>query len=497
MTNFRRLITALLASVMLISVVFATACGSSDTKDPADTQNGNAAADTTAPEDTDSLSDIERRALIPDDLPDLDFGGRDYRIMCTESKEYEVFAEEQTGAVENDSIYERNVRIEDRFNCKIKTTLNSDPYSAIVKIAASGDNSVELNGHLDYKAYTPISAGAYYNWYDVPNVNLEKPWYSQLSNDSATIYGKIFCVTGDLAITAMQYTYGVFFNKRLAEGYGWSDRTLYDLVYDGTWVIDDFIEMCAVIYEDVDGNGKQDDTDLYGYGCFPCNPSDVWLTSFDQPLTGRDADGNITIDIMTEKTVTALEKISNFHFNTEGCRVYKNQWDERKYFPQGLAVFAPLAFDNCFNSCRDMQDSYGMLPNPKWDEAQERYLTNAYDQFSVYGVPLSVPTGDLEFVGTIYECLNAESYKTVYPAYYDVALKGKYSEDADTANMVDIIMEGRLFDFSFQFGEANFNRIPYWFRDLLAGKKTDFASYYDKYIGKVEKQIEKLYTFYE
>ena len=144
-----------------------------------------------------------------------------------------------------------------------------------------------------------------------------------------------------------------------------------------------------------------------------------------------------------------------------------------------------------------MQDSYGMLPNPKWDEAQERYLTNAYDQFSVFGVPLSVPTGDLEFVGTIYECLNAESYKTVYPAYYDVALKGKYSEDADTANMVDIIMEGRLFDFSFQFGESNFNRIPYWFRDLLAGKKTDFTSYYDKYIGKVEKQIEKLYTFYE
>ena len=91
--------------------------------------------------------------------------------MCTESKEYEVFAEEQTGAVENDSIYDRNVRIEDRFNCKIKTTLNSDPYSAIVKIAASGDNSVELAVTLTTP--TPRSAGAYYNWYDVPNVNLE------------------------------------------------------------------------------------------------------------------------------------------------------------------------------------------------------------------------------------------------------------------------------------------------------------------------------------
>ena len=228
---------------------------------------------------------------------------------------------------------------------------------------------------------------------------------------------QIFCVTGDLAITTCNIP-----TASLQQAPADRNPTGSCMTWrDGTWVIGDFIEMCAVIYEDVDGNGKQDDTDLYGYGCYPCNPSDVWLTSFDQPLTGRDADGNITIDIMTEKTVTALEKISNFHFNTEGCRVYKNQWDERKYFPQGLAVFAPLAFDNCFNSCRDMQDSYGMLPNPKWDEAQERYLTNAYDQFSVYGVPLSVPTGDLEFVGTIYECLNAESYSS-YPAYYDVAL---------------------------------------------------------------------------
>ena len=42
--------------------------------------------------------------------------------------------------------------------------------------------------------------------------------------------------------------------------------------------------------------------------------------------------------------------------------------------------------------------------------------------------------------------LNAESYKTVIPAYYEVALKGKYSRDAESAEMLDLIFESRVID---------------------------------------------------
>ena len=495
--TFKRLISMMLAASSLTSCSVLASCGDQAAESGAASTT---AADVQISAETESdeeLTDLQKRAGISDGLPDMNFSGREFRAAVTKEKVYEIFSEEQTGAIENDSIYNRNVQIEDRFGVKIKAVETTDPFSAVVKVASSGDYAYEICGHFDYKAYTPITAGAYYNWYDVPYVNLEQPWYSQDSNNSATINGKIFCVTGDLAVTAMQYTYGVFFNRRICDQYGWNDRSLYDKVYDGTWVIDDFIEIVTGIYEDIDGNGKTDDTDLYGYGDNPVNPSDVWLTSFDQPLTGRDSDGNITIELMTEKTVAALEKIVEFHYNNPGCRKYKNQWDEQIYFPQGLMAFSPLAFINCFDKCRDMQDSYGILPNPKWNEEQQRYLTNAYDQFSVFGVPMSVPTEDLEFTGIIYEALNAESYKTVYPSYYDVALKGKYSEDEDTANMVDIIMDGRMFDFSFQFGESYFNRIPYWFRDRLAAKKADIASYYDKNIGKVEANMPKLYECYE
>ena len=41
------------------------------------------------------------------------------------------------------------------------------------------------------------------------------------------------------------------------------------------------------------------------------------------------------------------------------------------------------------------------------------------------------------------EAMAAETYTNVYPVYYDVALKSKYSKDEATASMIDLISAGR------------------------------------------------------
>ena len=139
-----------------------------------------------------------------------------------------------------------------------------------------------------------------------------------------------------------------------------------------------------------------------------------------------------------------------------------------------------------------MKDTYSILPFPKWDEAQENYYTNADDKFQVFSIPKTV--SDTSFVGMIFEALSAESYRSVYPAYYDVALKGKYSSDPSTAEMIDIIMEGRKFDVSFQFGEKQMARLPYLFRDLLQFPNQELAS---KAAGAEKAFNKKLEEFYE
>ena len=156
-----------------------------------------------------------------------------------------------------------------------------------------------------------------------------------------------------------------------------------------------------------------------------------------------------------------------------------------------------LYFGETTESLSEMEDTYGILPLPKLDETQNGYYTNCWDQFTVFAVPLTMPEGDGEFVGTIYEALCAESYKTVFPAYYDVALKSRYSAEPATAEIIDLIMAGRNLDFTFQFGSKLMD-LPYLFRTMVVANDTNVASRYNKSKKAMNKNVQAfLKIFYE
>ena len=94
------------------------------------------------------------------------------------------------------------------------------------------------------------------------------------------------------------------------------------------------------------------------------------------------------------------------------------------------------------------------------------------------------------------EALSAESYKSVYPVYYDVALKNKYVSDPDAAEMIDIIVRGAGIDLAFIF-TGNLNDVAYWFRDLINSGSTNIASWYESSQNSIENNIQKIYAVYE
>ena len=55
---------------------------------------------------------------------------------------------------------------------------------------------------------------------------------------------------------------------------------------------------------------------------------------------------------------------------------------------------------------------------------------------------------DLEFVGIVTELMSAKSYEMVRPAVYDVALKTKIARDDESAEMLDIILDSMIFEFT-------------------------------------------------
>ncbi len=496
----KKILAALLAALMLAPTF--TACSestaNSETEPAADSSAPSAEGETvveeTEPEDS--------RASISDDLPEMDFEGQNFRVLTTEGGaiygfDYstEIIAEELNGDACNDAVYNRNLAIETRFDTKITCQMNATPASYIPTLVQSGTDEYDIVGMYDFLAYNALNAQAVLNWLEVPHVNLEKPWHNQLANDNATINNRLYAICSDLAITSMLYTHAFFFNGTLVENYGYKADDIYTLVKEGKWTLDKAIEITSPMYVDVDGNGTREATDTYGFAYSVWNAADVWFSAFGQSVC-KTSDTGIEMTFMNDKTVSIVEKLCAWHYDTNCFFNYPTIYEEETRMRDGSLVFAPIRFKAAFDALRDMEDPYCIIPYPKWDEAQEQYLTNADDKFTVFTVPLTA-VNNLEFIGIVYEALCAESYKTVYPAYYDTALKGKYSSDPTTAEMIDLVMAGRNFDFSFQFAEKAFQQVPYFVRQCLQSNDRNIASKYAKIEKSLKKNLEKnLYPIY-
>ena len=80
---------------------------------------------------------------------------------------------------------------------------------------------------------------------------------------------------------------------------------------------------------------------------------------------------------------------------------------------------------------------------------------------------------DPERTGIIIEALSAESMYTLTPAYYDITLKTKLSRDEESAAMLDLIFENRVFDIGAMYNWGNVYQLTL---DLAAAKNYNFQS---------------------
>lgn len=472
----KRIVSLIMAGLILAS---SAACAQqSDIESESESQSV-----TTESEGVESEVPDNPRLLISDNLGEHDFDGISFRIAGVHLED--VWVEGVTGDVCNDALYNRNAKVGDRFNCNIEIAEEADLKQSV----AAGTKDFEVISITDYQVCEANVGENLLDWTEVPNIDFDQPWYNKLANDNFTINDILYTVCSDLSLTAMTYSYGIFFNTELMNNYQYSEETMYDLVRSGEWTFDKMSGMVESMYQDENGDGKKDEDDFYGFAYEITNPADVWFFAFGETVTKKNSDGELVLSFMSEKTVDIYNKLLDFHYNNPGFCSYSEIYLEERYFHDSKVAMAPLRFHAAYNVLRDMEEEYSIVPYPKWDEAQQKYYTCADDKFAVFGIPTTA-YDDLDFVGVIFEALSAESYKTVFPAYFDEALKKKYASSVETGEMIDIIMNGRNFDFSFQYGITIFQRLPYFIRDNLKSNKA-FTSSYDKLEKVIRNSLEK------
>ena len=485
-----------IACLMLFAALLtSTACGGE--ADTAETTASGGDVTTQAAETDDE------RYQIKEELPEKNYNDYSVRILMRDSTSPDwigdMFSESETGEIISDAIYNRNATVGERFGVTfelIRSSTNNYETDGVNSILA-GDDAYDIIVPHARAAFVYAEQGLCLDWNtDLPYVDLDKPWWDQDARESFEINGKLYPMVGDISYQALAQTGCMMFNKEIFDQY--NEEYPYQKVLDGEWTFDEFERLAKLCSEDVNGDGLYEpDTDIFGYVTY------VWVGPIQAITTGggrvvsKSDDGGLELTINTERNIDIFENYFEL-VDSNNCYLELNRddgssiYDRIKLFTECRAMFVDGNL-NDVSQMREMEDDFGIIPMPKYDETTDKYYTNVDAGTNLFIVPIT--NSDPERISIILEALSAEGYREVIPAYYEVALQTKYTRDDLSVQMLDIIKEGRIFDIGYYYCGGTLGSAGY---NLASSKYPDhnFATFYAENESAVKTNIEKILEEY-
>ena len=444
--------TKVLSLVLLTALLltFIVSCGGeSGSTAPTETT---AAGETTAAEEAAAETTAAPITYRDANLPEKDYGGYNFRIVSRWVNDYiwwYLGTEAQNGEVLNDAVYERNAAIEEAYNVKITEDRNTDAQNFYNKSISAGDDAFDVGFSALSTTFTMGISGQVIDLYSVPYIDLTRDWWDQKLKNDMTVKGHLFFESGDISPNQDIRTYGMVFNKDLCKKLALDYP--YDMVRDGKWTLDTFSTYVKGVNQDINGDGVMDYEDRWGFFSETVTSCMFFISSKGR-IAEVNKDGLIETNIQSEQNVQRLTKALELMTNQETTlwanpyvASHDNSWSAASaWYAEGNALIRSSVIEPIPRDYRTMETDFGVLPFPKYNEAQDEYYSLTSPGAQVIFIPMTV--SDVERCGIILEALSAQSVSTVSPAFYDVCLNGKYIRDEESADMLDIIFDGKVYD---------------------------------------------------
>jgi hypothetical protein len=444
MNKIVRLI-ALMLALLTLSGMFAACANSNDpettTEAPTTNAPGEGGGDVTEAE----------TLYVEDDLEDkYEFGETITMLYWEEFRMHEFFAEE-SGDIIEDAIFHRNIKVAERLGIEFEFIAqpgDSTNHTAYVQQAENdwaADNAYDI--YAGYSRTIPLLTikKMTANLLEQDAFNVNKPWWPEALTTECTIKDQLYFCTGDISTSMLWYMIAFMYNKELYENHIQNGgKTPMDMVDNDEWTLQNFLSLVQDLYIDTNNDGQKDINDFYG--------ATIYSTDIDSFMIGA----GIT---SLEKDESGALRISE-KWNSQRCadicetvgEAIKLQGilcnDDRTTFKTQQSVFH---MDRVFNipgtdsgSGVPLEFSVGVVPVPKFDETQLEYKTNLGNPFTIYA--LNAQSDALVAAATTLEAMGSENYRSVTPAVFEVAMKVRYTDDPQVADMFDILKENVSFD---------------------------------------------------
>ncbi|MBE6616307.1 MAG: hypothetical protein E7631_13490 [Ruminococcaceae bacterium] len=445
--SIRKTLLLLFAALLLSQSLAGCAAETAETEPSGETTENT--AETLSPEDQKHAEKEAYFAALPAAVKNP---GTD---ICILTEVNDIFWEEEglNGERLNDTMYNRNVEVEERLGVNIVQDLRAqdsgEVTATITQNVLAGTGTYALVNNFTREIANMFAVGVLGNMNEIPYLQREENWWNQSANKNLSYGGYQFCAISSLNRFASDLTTLVMFNKDMCIDY--NIGLPYDAVREGTWTYDMMFTMMDSLPLDSNGDGSMDEKDIVGMvaqssdiasavaGCgvdfFTKDEND-----FPQFILGTD-----------ELNASKFETIFNVFSNRQRTVVVEyygldnvwGYWQEK--FVSGEALFFPN-FPCNLSAYAEIEDDYGILPMPKYDEKQENYraMTSLYFT-SCLALP-KVVDADVGDIGLTLDALSYLTYVDVDPEYVATYLENRYLRDEESAEMMTIALQSTYFD---------------------------------------------------
>lgn len=479
----KKIVSLLLALVMLASVLVACGDGEADV--------------TTAP--TDNATEVTEDATETLDIPlTADYGQYEFRILSAGNQAFNDFQFEEESTLPLDNAqYKRKIKVEEDYNVKItqdiqqKYSSGGGPgFLAVSQQVNTGDCNYDLCLVAGYDVSVLAYGGYLYDMNSIKDIDLSKSWWDRNATESLSVKDVVFFTTGDITVSDNRTAFCLLFNKMLLNDYNLESP--YDLVHDGEWTIENFGKLVKSVSEDLNQDGIYDNNDRYGLMVWDDSMVGIVNAAGERCCTINE-NGEIELTFYNENTLAALEQYAAIAYDKQHAITYQrdksisglDMWKNN----QGL-FWTTLVHQ--LPNIREMESDFGILPYPKLNVEQDNYYTCIAPYNSQF---LCVPLvqDDVDRTGVITEALAYYGQKVVLPALYDVTLVGQSTRDAESEPMLDIIFDNLVYDIGYYYQVGPYNK------QLIVQVRnfnTNFTSMYDTYKNAAGMSLKVINQFY-
>ena len=481
------------AALLLIAAMLLPACAKEQTENPSKTDDGTSAPSVTSAPDTTPADTTDPNDH--DDLPaELSFDGQTFTFYTrnkSDSLNCNLTVEDSNGEQLNDALWDRQLAVSERLDLVLDEDFPEElnRTTAVQNAMQAGDTTYKLVTLRNNASVQMASQGLAWNWANVQYINLEKNYWYDTINEDLRFAGKMFFAAGAYNLSSFDFTHVILINKELITDYGLENP--YELVKEGKWTFDKFTEFGVTATRDLNSDGVQTLEDSFGYMSSDKQISpNFWIAAGVKGIV-RDDSGTPQFVMPTDE-----------NFLDVLTRVYSIMYDDAIWyrdvtmqdipetsittFSEGRALMMDSSFFAVKN-LREMEADFGMLPYPKYTEEQEIYYSRI-EGCELPLIPAAISEKETAMAGAFLEAMCSYSYEHTIPLYYEVYLKTRNSRDKESAEMIDLIFENRIFDLADTVWCDSIRDT--FVRQLFDANNRNFTSTFKKSANAVQKAID-------